>query len=147
MGVLPWEGTPLAGVEVLLVRWPPDPPAPLVSGSASSRGTAGPSARLCHRGAHARRAPVPSAPPLGPVFLAVFLPVPVNGFPCFLCSSAPGYRGVLCRLSGIWDMSPLNGQNPRRAGEDSPPEREEPAAMAPAPPLPLAWGCARGPQL
>lgn len=65
------------------MRWPPDPPAPLVSGSASSRGTAGPAARLCHRGAHARRAPVPSAPPLGPVFLAVFLPVPVNGFPCF----------------------------------------------------------------
>ena len=81
MGVLPWEGTPLADVEVLLVRWPPDPPAPLVSGSASSRGTAGPSAGLCHRGAHARRAPVPSAPPLGPVFLAVFLPVPCERFP------------------------------------------------------------------
>lgn len=98
------------------MRWPPDPPAPLVSGSASSRGTAGRAARLCHRGAHARRAPVPSAPPLGPVFLAVFLPVPVNGFPCFLCSSAPGYRGVLCRLSGIWDMSPLNGKTQGERG-------------------------------
>lgn len=26
-------------------------------------------------------------------------------------------------LVWIWDMFPLNGQNPRRAGEDSPPER------------------------
>lgn len=83
----------------------------------------------------------------GRFFLLCSYQFPVNGFPCFLCSSAPGYRGVLCRLSGIWDMSPLNGQNPRRAGEDSPPEREEPAATAPAPPLPLASGCARGPQL
>lgn len=73
----------------------------------------------------------------GRFFLLCSYQLPVNGFPCFLCSSAPGYRGVLCRLSGIWDMSPLDGQNPRRAGEDSPPERGEPATVRLL--LPCRW--------